>query len=82
MSRKNHSCTNSSISCNSTSSSCNSSSGSSSSSRSSSGSSNNSRSSSRKKVLSHPTMGGVILRLDALPEPWESENTSKDLHHS
>ena len=28
-----------------------------------------------KKVLSHPTMGGVILRLGALPEPWESENT-------
>ena len=29
-----------------------------------------------KKVLSHPTMGGVIFRLGTLPEPWESENTS------
>ena len=35
-----------------------------------------------KKVLSHPTMGGVILRLGALPEPWESENTSEDLRRS
>ena len=34
------------------------------------------------KVLSHPTMGGVILRLGALPEPWESENTSEDLRRS
>ena len=35
-----------------------------------------------KKVLFHPTMGGVILRLGALPEPWESENTSEDLRRS
>ena len=35
-----------------------------------------------KKVLSHPTMGGVILRLGTLPEPWESENTSEDLRRS
>ena len=35
-----------------------------------------------KKVLSHPTMGGVILRLGALPEPWEYENTSEDLRRS
>ena len=36
----------------------------------------------KKKVLSHPTVGGVILRLGALPEPWESENTSEDLRRS
>ena len=35
-----------------------------------------------KKVLSHPTMGGFILRLGTLPEPWESENTSEDLRRS
>ena len=29
-----------------------------------------------KKVLSHPTMGGIILRLGTLPEPLESENTT------
>ena len=34
------------------------------------------------KFLSHPTMGGVILRLETLPEPWESENTSEDLRRS
>ena len=27
-------------------------------------------------------MSGVILRLGTLPEPWESENTSKDLRRS
>ena len=35
-----------------------------------------------KKVFSHPTVGGVILRLGTLPEPWESENTSEDLRRS
>ena len=35
-----------------------------------------------KKVLFHPTMGGVILRLGTLPEIWESENTSDDLSRS
>ena len=35
-----------------------------------------------KKVFFDPTMGGVILRLGALPEPWESENTSEDLRRS
>ena len=35
-----------------------------------------------KKVLSHPTVGGVIFRLGTLPEPWESENTSEDLLRS
>ena len=36
----------------------------------------------KKEVLSHPTVGGVILRLGTLPEPWESENTSEDLRRS
>ena len=36
----------------------------------------------KKKNFSYPTMGGVILRLGTLPEPWESENTSEDLRHS
>ena len=48
-------------------------------------SSNNSTSSSSisgKKVLSHPTVGGVILRLGTLPEQWESKNTSEDLRRS
>ena len=36
----------------------------------------------KKKVFSYSTMGGVILRLGALPEPWESENTSEDLRRS
>ena len=51
---------------------------------SSSSSSNNSSSNSSSSIyfLSHPTMGGVILRLGALPEPWESENTSEDLRRS
>ena len=31
-----------------------------------------------EKILFHPTMGGVTLRLGALPEPWKSNNTSKD----
>ena len=35
-----------------------------------------------KKVFSYPTMGGVILRLGTLPEPWESENTPEDLRRS
>ena len=35
-----------------------------------------------KKVLFYPTMGGVILRLGTLPEPWESENTLEDLRRS
>ena len=35
-----------------------------------------------KKVLFHPTMGDVILRLGTLPEPWESENTSEELRRS
>ena len=35
-----------------------------------------------EKVLSHPTIGGVILRLGTLPEPWQSENTSEDLRYS
>ena len=36
----------------------------------------------KKKVLFHSTMGGVILRLGILPEPWESENTSEDLRRA
>ena len=36
----------------------------------------------KKKVLFHPTMDGVILRLGTLPEPWQSENTSEDLRYS
>ena len=36
----------------------------------------------KKKVLSHPTVGGVILRLGTLPEPWESENMSEDWRRS
>ena len=36
----------------------------------------------KNKFLSHPTVGGVILRLGTLPEPWESENTSEDLRRS
>ena len=36
----------------------------------------------KKEVLSHPTMGGVILRFETLPEPWDSEYTSEDLHRS
>ena len=35
-----------------------------------------------KKVIFHSTMGGVILRLGTLQEPWESENTSEDLRRS
>ena len=35
-----------------------------------------------KKVLSHPAMGGVILRLGALTEPWESEKMLEDLRRS
>ena len=35
-----------------------------------------------EKKFSHPTMGGVILRLGTLPESWESENTSEDLRRS
>ena len=41
-----------------------------------------SNSSSRKKVLSHPIMGVVILRLGTLPKPWEYENMSEDLRRS
>ena len=36
----------------------------------------------QKKFLSYPTMGGVILRLGTLPEPWESENTLEDSRRS
>ena len=32
-----------------------------------------------EKVLVHPTMGGVTLRLGSLPEPWKSENMWEDL---
>ena len=60
-------------------SSCSNSSSSSSCSNSSSSSSNSRK---KKKVVSHPTVGGVILRLGALPEPWESDNTSEDLRRS
>ena len=34
------------------------------------------------KVLSHPTMGGVIFRLGSLPAPWKTNNTSEDLRRS
>ena len=36
----------------------------------------------KKKFSLTPTVGGVILRLGTLPEPWESENTSEDLRRS
>ena len=32
-----------------------------------------------QKVLTQPTMGSVILRLGALPKPWESGNIPEDL---
>ena len=30
-----------------------------------------------EKFFLRPTIGGVILKLGALPEPWDSENTPK-----
>ena len=34
------------------------------------------------EVLSHPTMCGVVFKIGALPEPWESENTLEEVCHS
>ena len=36
----------------------------------------------KKKTFILPTMGGVILRVGPLTEPWESDNMPEDLCRS